>query len=130
MAGGDFPIDCAAGAGEDKAAYPSLPGRIEQMDRAEHVDLSVAGRFTHTDRDAGLRGLMADDIRPKLAEYFLDRFAAADVDREKRRRVGHVFAPARAQVVQARDVVARREGSVHDVAADETRRARDQDSHL
>jgi hypothetical protein len=98
---------------------------VTEVDAAEDVDLGVADRLSGADRDAGLRRLMADHVRPEAADDFVQALAIADVELRELRRGGDVRPLARAEIVDDEHLMAALDRRVRDVTTDEARSTRD-----
>ena len=107
------------------------PGRasgLEDVHRADDVDLGVEDRPLDRRTDVGLRGEMEDDVRPELRAERLDR-GIADVELVELGAGGEVLARAGREVVDNVHLVPAREQRVDDMGADEPRAACDERTH-
>ena len=117
-------VDRAAARGEDDAR-PGCAGRLEDVHRADDVDLGVEHRPLDRGADVGLGGEMQDDVRPQLGSERLDG-GIADVELVELGAGGEVLARAGREVVDDVHLVPAREQRVDDVRADEARSACDE----
>ena len=100
---------------------------LEDLDRAEHVDLGVVGRTLDGHAHVGLGGEVEDDLRPHGVE---DGVRLADVGDVQFRAGGHVLARALGEIVERVCLVAAGEQCVDEVRADESRPAGHDRAHF
>ena len=118
----------APGRGVDDPLHPGATARLQQPDRAQHVDARVEERIDDRAGDRGLGRDVNDDARLRRGEHGVEPGLAQVADVQSRRG-GDSLAPARGQIVDHVDRVALREETIDDVRADEAGAARDQNLH-
>ena len=120
-------VDRAAARGEDDARS-GCASRLEDVHRADDVDLGVEDGPLDRGADVGLGGEMQDDVRPKLGSERLDG-RIADVELVELGAGGEVVARAGREVVDDVHLVPAREQRIDDVGADEAGAACDERTH-
>ena len=111
-------ICCAARSGVDHLLHAVLATILEQIERAQHIDIGVENRLLHRLTHVGLGCLVYDRVRPLLDEYLL-QIRRAYIYLVQRRLGVEILPPARRQIVDDHDLVAGIDESVHDVRPDE-----------
>ena len=122
------PVDGPAGGGEH---HPGVhgPGRLEDVDRPQDVDLVVVGRRFDRDPDVDLRGQMADQLRPGPGHHRAERGRVADTDLMQVDLAVQAFRPSGRQVVEHGHLVAPVQERIGEVRSDETGTARHEYAH-
>ena len=131
---GSVAVD-ARTAGEDEPADPVLPGRLQQMSGAFHVDPGVVGRLLDARPDPRHRRQVEDGGGPGSVEEAVDAIAVNDVDLLDLQGAGQAakvhLLPAAVvevgEVIDPDDLVSLFQEGLGGMRTDETGGARDQD---
>ena len=118
-------VDLGRGHDEDARGGPVLPDGVEDVQRADGIDVEHALRLGPPQRHERNAAQMQDGVGLHLGQNVGDRVGIADVQRQI---VGG--APGGAAHVAADRGVAGRAQGVHDVPSDETRATGDEDFHF
>ena len=128
-----IPVERSAGRGVDDAPGAGLQRRLQDRDRAEHVDRRVARRLLDRVAHVDLRRQVEDELRLELGEDPQDRLRVGDIGLMQLRPGGQcgleVRALAGAQVVDHRNPIAPGDQGVDQVRADESSASGDDAVH-